>query len=245
MNFRYLKYFSALAESLHFGKAAQRLFITQPPLSRQIKELEDELGVRLFNRNKRNVALTAQGEFLYSETQKILSQLRNIKRSVQLIDQGIVGQINIGYVGAAMHCVLPNLLVRLRKTYPEVSTVMKELGTESQVRAIRSAELDVGFVRTPLEINDLQVKSIFEEKFALVLPKENEFDGSPKRKLRALADEPFISFSRDCGPAFVDSIINICNKCNFSPRIVHEASQINTIIRLVESGLDNQREHIG
>ncbi len=237
MNLRHLKYFSALAECLHFGKAAERLFMTQPPLSRQIKELETELGVTLFHRDKRNVSLTLQGEFLYAESQKLFGQLEGIKRSIKLIDQGVVGQIRIGYVGAAMHCVLPDLLVGLIKTYPDINTILSELSTEHQVQAIKSGQLDVGFVRTPIHLDDLAVESVYEEKFALVLPKDSQFDKAEPVQLRQMANEPFIAFARECGPALVDSIINICNKCGFSPHIVHETSQINTIIRLVESGL--------
>lgn len=237
MNLRRLRYFSVLAECLHFGKAAEMLSITQPPLSRQIKELEDELGVALFNRNKRNVALTPQGRYLYIEIQKILGQMQRLQRSVQKFDDRISGPISIGYVGAAMHCILPDLLSRLCRAYPEVNTVLEEISPERQVKAIRDGELDVGFVRAPLELNDVQVKTVYEEKFALVLPKHSEFDGDVRKKLRELADEPFISFAHRCGPALLASIVSICNRCDFSPRIVHQAGQLNTIIRMVESGL--------
>jgi DNA-binding transcriptional LysR family regulator len=237
MDLRQLRYFIAVAECLHFGKAAERLFMAQPPLSRQIKQLEEELGVTLFNRNKRKVMLTTQGDFLYRETLKVFTHLEAIKNSLKLIDQGVAGQISIGYVGAAMHCILPELLVRLRTVYPTVNTVLAEMTNDKQIQAIRSGELDVGFLRTPVRVDELVVRTIHKETFSLVLPLGDEWPNGKETTLAALADKPFIAFSRECGPGLIDPIIKICNKNGFSPRIVHETSQIHSIVRLVESGL--------
>ncbi len=237
MDLRHLRYFMAVSECLHFGKAAEKLFMAQPPLSRQIKQLEDELGVLLFNRNKRKVSLTTQGEYLYKESLKIFGHLDSIKKSLKLIDKGVVGQINIGYVGAAMHCILPDLLVKLKDAYPEVNTVLSELNNENQIQAIKSGQIDVGFLRTPVNVEGMKVKTIYKENFSLVVPLNHKPIKPNKSGLKNLADEPFISFSRECGPGLIASINNICNKCGFSPKIVHETSQINSIIRLVESGL--------
>ncbi|MCG8604685.1 LysR family transcriptional regulator [bacterium] len=237
MDLRQLRYFIAVAECLHFGKAAERLFMAQPPLSRQIKQLEEELGVTLFNRNKRKVMLTTQGDFLYQEALKVFTQLEAIQNSLKLIDQGTAGQISIGYVGAAMHCILPELLVRLRTVYPDVNTVLRELTNDKQIQAIGSGELDVGFLRTPVRVDELVVRTIHKETFSVVLPLGDDWPNGKETTLADLADKPFIAFSRECGPGLIDPIIRICNKNGFSPRIVHETSQIHSIVRLVESGL--------
>ena len=234
---RHLKYFLAVADTLHFGKAAKKLFIAQPPLSRQIKQLENELGVILLYRDKRKVSLTPQGEYFYKEAQKIFSHIESIKRSLSLINKGIVGQINIGYIGAAMHSILPAILVKLRETYEDVHTVLFELNNNEQVEALNRGQIDIGFIRTPINAKGLIVETIYCERFSLVLPFDYNYDGSERKVLKSLADKPFISFSKTCGPSLINSINNICNKCGFSPNIVHRTDQINSIIRLVESGL--------
>jgi DNA-binding transcriptional LysR family regulator len=226
----------AVAENLHFGKAAEKLFIAQPPLSRQIKQLENELGVVLFNRDKRNVSLTPQGEYLYDEVQKIFGQIESIKKSLCLIDKGIVGQINIGYIGAAMHSILPIILAKLKTTYKDIHTVLIDMNNIDQIQALKNGEIDIGFIRMPVNVEGFKVKTIYREKFALVLPFDYKCVGSDKQMLKSLSEEPFIYFSKTCGPALLNSIISICNKCGFSPNVVHRTYQINSIIRLVESG---------
>ncbi len=237
MNLRHLKYFMAVAENLHFGKAAKKLFIAQPPLSRQIRQLEEELGVMLFDRDKRHVALTSQGAFLYDESQKIFNHLSAVRKTLGLMHQGVVGQINIGYVGAAMHCILPDLLVKLNSACPDVNAQLLELSTESQIQAIQTGQIDVGFIRTPVDIAGLIARSVYREPFSLVLPAEYEPVEATAAGIRALANEPFISFARVCGPGLIDSVLSICSKSGFAPRIVHETSQMNSVVRLVESGL--------
>ena len=237
MELRHLRYFIVVAECLHFGKAAEKLFISQPPLSRQIKQLENELGVVLFNRNKRNVSLTVQGEYLYNEVQKIFSHIESIKKSLCLIDKGIVGQITIGYIGAAMHSILPKILTKLKSTYKDVHTVLLDMNNSEQIQSLKNDKIDIGIIRMPVNVEGLKVKTVYREKFSLVLPFNNKYNiTSDKQLLKTLAEEPFISFSRKCGQALHNSINNICNKCGFSPNVVHQTDQINSIIRLVESG---------
>lgn len=233
MNFQRLKYFMAVAENLHFSKAAEKLFMAQPPLTRQIKQLEKDLGVQLFKRDKRNVSLTAQGKLLYEESTKIFSQINGITESLKQLESGLIGQITIGYVGAAMHCILPELLVKLKSSYPGIHTVLQELNNEKQVKSLKSGIIDIGFLRTPVKEKGLEVKSVFQEPFSLVVPAS--FPDTTQ--LKDLAGEPFISFSKDCGPGLIESIYKVCNKAGFTPKVVHETSQINSIVRLVESGL--------
>lgn len=237
MELRHLKYFLTLSEELHFGKAAQKLYIAQPPLSRQIKELEDNLGVKLFNRTKRNVELTPAGKYLQAEAKQIFHQLDNVKEQIQSIGRGAYGQLKIGYVGAAMHSILPDILNRMNTGFPEVKILLFEMGNEEQKKALLSGALDVGFVRVPMIHEKLISKKICEETFSLIVSNNYPLAEKKKINLADFAKEQFISFSSVCGRSMTDNIISICHKAGFTPKISHETSQINTIIRLVESGI--------
>lgn len=237
MELRHLKYFLTLSDELHFGKAAEKLFIAQPPLSRQIKELEENLGVKLFNRTKRNVELTPAGKYLQNEARNIFFQLENVKENIQSIGRGVDGQLKIGYVGAAMHSILPDILSRMNKQYPEIKTILFEMGNEEQKKAVLSGQLDVGFVRIPLVHEKLIVEKIHEETFSLIVSHNHPLAQKKRFNLINYANERFISFSSVCGRSMTYSIASICHKAGFAPNIAHETSQINTIVRLVESGI--------
>lgn len=171
------------------------------------------------------------------EADRLLQQVQQMRENVQLIEQGLVGQLSVGYVGAAMHCILPDILCMLQECFPDITTNLLELSNEEQIRSIQSGRIDVGFVRTPIRIEGVVAKTVFLEKFVLVLPEQYSLTTEQSPDLADLANAPFISFARDCGPGLVDTIVKICNKAGFAPRIVHETSQINSILRLVESGL--------
>jgi DNA-binding transcriptional LysR family regulator len=237
METRLLKYFSVLAEELHFGKAAKKLHISQPPLSRQIKGLEEELGVRLFNRTKRNVQLTAYGEYLKHESYKLFNQIDVMKNHLQLMKYGAVGQIKIGYVGDFMHSILPDILSELKQEYPKIDTILLESDTESQISALRTGLIDIGFVRTPIEVKDIIIKPIYKETFSLILSKSHPLSSRKKIPLKELAEEPYIGFSPKCPPPLSKSVMNICHRAGFSPKVIHKALQINSIVKLVENNI--------
>lgn len=237
MKLRHLRYFTTLAEELHFSKAAEKLFIAQPPLSRQIKQLEDELGVKLFNRNKRNVALTPAGNYLKTQTNNLFYQIDNIKEQIKSIGEGTKGQLKIGYVGAAMHSILPSILQDMKQKFPEIKIYLHELDSEEQRKALLSGQIDVGFVRSAVINDKLLSVQVVEEPFALILPQKHPLALKRNLNLRDLAEDPFISFSKECGLNIFENIQSLCHKAGFTPKISHETSQINTVIRLVESDL--------
>jgi len=237
METRLLKYFSVLAEELHFGKAAKKLHISQPPLSRQIKGLEEELGVRLFNRTKRNVQLTAYGKYLKYESYKLFNQIDVMKNHLELMKYGAVGQIKIGYVGDFMHSVFPDILSELKHEYPKIDTVLLESDTESQISSLRTGLIDIGFVRTPIEVKDIIINPIYKETFSLILSKSHPLSSRKKIPLKELADEPYIGFSPKCPPPLSKSVMSICNRVGFSPKVIHKALQINSIVKLVENNI--------
>jgi DNA-binding transcriptional LysR family regulator len=237
METRLLKYFSVLAEELHFGKAAKKLHISQPPLSRQIKGLEEELGVRLFNRTKRNVQLTAYGKYLKHESYKLFNQIDVMKNHLELMKNGAFGQVKIGYVGDFMHSIFPAILSELKQEYPKIDTILLESDTESQISALRTGLIDLGFVRTPIEVKDIVINPIYKETFSLILSKSHPLSSRKKIPLKKLADEPYIGFSPKCPPPLSKSVMSICNKAGFSPKVIHKALQINSIVKLVENNV--------
>jgi DNA-binding transcriptional LysR family regulator len=237
METRLLKYFSVLAEELHFGKAAEKLHISQPPLSRQIKDLEEELGVRLFKRTKRNVQLTSYGKYLKQESFKLFNQLDAMKNHLQLMKHGSVGQIKIGYIGDFMHSIFPDILTELKHEYPKMDTILLESDTEGQISSIKTGLLDIGFIRTPVEVKDIMIYPIYEETFSLILSKSHPLSSRKKTPLKELADEPYIGFSPKCPPPLSRSVISICNREGFSPKVIHRALQINSIVKLVENNI--------
>jgi len=237
METRLLKYFSVLAEELHFGKAAKRLYISQPPLSRQIMDLEEELGVRLFNRTKRNVQLTSYGKYLKEESYKLFIQIDVIKNHLQSMKDGVSSQVKISYVGDFMYSIFPEILSRLRKNYPMIQTVLSELDTESQISSLMTGLVDIGFIRTPVEEKSLAIKRIIEESFALVLSKSHPLASRKKPPLKEMANEPYVGLSPRCSPSIRNNVISICNKAGFLPNVVHAVSQIHSIVKLVERNL--------
>lgn len=237
MELKQLQYFLAVAQELHFNKAAEKLCMAQPPLSRQIQQLEKEVGAKLFERTKRSVKLTTAGEYLKKEAGRLFEHINVISRQISLIDQGVYGQLRIGYVGAVMHSLLPQVLKELRSQYPDISTLLSELGNESQIAALKNGQLDIGFIRTPMEADQIMAIPICQETFSIILSSDHPLGRQKHIELQSLAAEPFIGFSRDCAPGMVDRIIGICNNAGFSPNKLHETSQINTILRLVESNL--------
>lgn len=245
MEFRQLKYFATVAETLHFGKAAERLHISQPPLSRQIKLLEEELGFLLLERTRRKVALTEEGKFVYQEAIKVLDHLRYIRETLGKISEGQTGRLRIGYIGSVMYSILPDILLQFSRQYPNVKTRLLEMTNEAQMEALIKEEIDIGFVRTPVFVEGIEMQKVFEETFSLVLPTSRRiggkdfsgFQGKAGEFLKVLAGEPFLAFTGACSRSVTDSIMNICKRAGFMPRVVHETSQINSIMRLVESGL--------
>jgi DNA-binding transcriptional LysR family regulator len=199
--------------------------------------LEKELGLRLFDRNKRNVRLTAAGEYLQQEASRLFGDVQAIKNHIGLINSGFIGQIRVGYVGAVMYSFFPRMLGEFRTKYPAINTVLSEMACDAQVTAIKASQLDLGFIRGPIVTDSVKTKRLLSETFSIILASSHPYADKDSLSLSMLAEEPFISFARDCAPSMVDTITRICVNAGFSPRKVHECSQINTILRLVENNL--------
>ncbi len=237
MEFRQLEYFLGVASELHFSRAADKLFIAQPALSRQIQQLEENLGVMLFERDKRNVKLTTAGEYLRDEAKQVLSQLENISKRTQQIHKGEDGEIRIGHPGSAIYSVIPPILTSLRKYFPEIKAKLSEVLEDNLFEDLKNYQVDVGFIREPFVDKNVATKVLFEESFALILPENHWISEENFTSLAQVKYEPFVLPPRYTGSVYYDLIVRMCEREGFSPNIAHESNYGATILRLVEHNL--------
>ena len=237
LELRHFNYFLAVAEELHFRKAAEKLFISQPGLSRQIKQMEEILGTSLFLRNKRKVSLTPAGDYLKSELEFILNHLEVTKKQLKSIGEGNLGEIRIGFLGSAMQNVIPDLLIKLKNKYAGIKANLEELSNKAQVNAVLSDKLDVGFVRLARVPNGIELQPVFEDTFSVVLPKNHKLNSTSFKGVQQLAEESFVLFSQDYSPLYYDTVMSICEDKGFTPKISHKSVHAQTIFKLVENNL--------
>lgn len=237
MELRHLRYFVAVAEELHFGHAAQRLQMAQQPLSRQIQELEAEIGVQLFHRTTRQVHLTEAGKLFLERSHLVLAQLEQAIAVTQQIGRGEVGQLAIGFVGSATYILLPDILKGFREKFPAVELRLHELTTVQQIQALHDKQIDVGIVRSAISESGLSVECLLHESLVLALPETHPLSAQTQVSLSTLADEFFILFPAKMGPIFYEQIIHSCQQAGFRPKVAQEAVQMQTIIGLVAAGL--------
>lgn len=230
---RHLRYFIAVAEELHFGRAAERLHMAQPPLSQQIRQLEEQLGFQLFHRTKRTVQLTEAGTVFLDRCQQLLLQFDQAIQDGQQASRGEIGKLAIGFVSSTAYSVLPSMLHQFRRQVPGVALTLRELTTDQQVQWLRDKRIDVGFLRPPVDDPDFEMITVLREPLVVALPEQHPLAQIDPVPLRLLASEPFILFPRRLATGLYDQIISLCQQANFSPRVVQEAIQIQTIISLV------------
>ncbi|HTF82371.1 MAG TPA: LysR family transcriptional regulator [Cytophagales bacterium] len=236
MELRHLKYFIAVAEELNFTKASERLYISQPPLSRQIKELEEELNAQLFKRNNKRVVLTDAGRYFEKEARKLLNSLDEIKIKTRKIAENVSGEFRIAYISSTFSGDISKLLQHLTGLYPYVNFKLYEVPTQKQVLALEHGKLDLGILRAPLYSPKITSKLWFKDTYALVYNKEmlllhDEGD------IKQLKNEAFVFFNKDYAPEYYNSLLEICAVYGFVPNVVHEANNVNSIIQLVRNGI--------
>ena len=232
---RHLTYFLAVAEELHFRKAAEKLFISQPGLSRQIKQMEDILETQLFERNKKKVSLTPAGYFLKKEVEFIFNHLEKVERQLKLVGDGNSGELRIGFLGSAMQKVIPQLLLNIKETYPKVRTSLEELSNFAQVDAVLNNQLDMGFVRVARVPNTLHMKTVFKDTFSLVLPERYPLLTREFKGMHQFANDDFILFNQTYSPLYYETIMSICQDAGFAPKVSHKSVHAHTIFKLVEN----------
>ncbi len=234
---RHLYYFKTVAEELHFRKAAEKLFISQPGLSRQIKQMEELLEVELFIRNKRKVELTPFGLYLKNETDFVLNHLAKVQQHLKLMQAGEEGELRIGFVGSAMQTVIPTLLINTNKKFPNIHMNLEEVSNLKQVEAIEKNELDLGFVRLDQAPKGVEIKTVSKDSFSVVLPKNHPLNEGNFINIKQLEKENFILFSKDYSPLYYQKIMSIFEDQGFTPNISHRSVHAQTIFTLVENDL--------
>jgi DNA-binding transcriptional LysR family regulator len=232
---RHLRYFLAVAEELHFRKAADKLFISQPGLSRQVKLLEEELGVILFERHTRKVVLTKVGEYLKEEFTLQLKTLSHTLDTAKLLQDGKKGALKIGYVGSAMQDVIPNLLLSFEKKHPNIVFNLKEIDNQKQLDGLLDFSLDIGFVRLERVPRALEIKTILKESFCLVLPQDHAINEFNFKNLVQFKEESFILFDAKYSASYYEKVMQIFDDCGFTPLISHNTIHSSSIFKLVEN----------
>lgn len=237
MELRHLLYFKTVAEELHFTKAAGKLFISQPPLSRQIKELEEELDVQLFLRSNKQVSLTDAGKYFKAEVDALFAKLEESKEVVRKIHNGVGGELKIGYISSVYQSHLAEILKSMQQQFPYLKTSLFEVPTLTQIKELEEGRLDVGILRAPVLSEKLKVESLFFDPFVVVIP----LTGQQFQKKEAFTDflknSPFIFFNKDFAPQYNQKLFEICQRMGFTPDITHEANNVHSILQLVEAGL--------
>jgi DNA-binding transcriptional LysR family regulator len=229
--------FVALAEELHFHRAAERCHMSQPAMSQQIRKLEHELDVQLAHRNKRSVSLTRAGEVFLQEARKTIRQMNLAVSLAQRTDRGEIGQLTVGVTGPALYVVFPEVAALLRRRLPHVGLVVRELTTAEQERALRLGDIDVGIVHPPLDDPALAAELVATPPFQIALPSEHPLADHETLTLADLATERFVLFPRQIAPQLYDMLISLCQDAGFSPEIAMEAHPAQSIIALVGAGM--------
>ena len=238
IDLRHLRYFVAVAEELHFGRAALRLHIAQPPVSQQIKQLEHNLGHPLFVRTSRSVSLTAAGRELLDRARRTLTRVEEDLAAVRRVGRGEVGALTIAFTGSAILTnALPEAIRAYRRRYPEVDLRLRELRTMLQIDALRDSSIDLGFLRDPGPFDGLVIEELWREPYVAVLPSRHPLAKMRTVNVRKLrASRSSFTLGPPARLAF-DRTMAVCEQAGFRPEIVQEAPQWPTVIRLVESGL--------
>ncbi|MYN08243.1 LysR family transcriptional regulator [Pseudoduganella aquatica] len=242
IDLKQLKYFLAVAEEKSFSRAAERLHISQPPLSQQIMKLESELGVRLFARTTRTFELTVAGKALMSEASELLAKMRMTIDTIRQIDRGEVGRLRVGIVGSAMWGPIPSLLEEFQSKFPRVTWTIHEFGPTVQYDALRAKQIDVGFWREPklneddLRNDNLRQELCFRENVCVALNEHHPLAKQDAIELTDIANEPMLTLALDKS-AFPRYLIQCCVKAGFQPTIFQEASEPQTLLAMVGAGL--------
>jgi DNA-binding transcriptional LysR family regulator len=238
MELRHIRSFLSIAETLHFGRTAELIHISQPALSLQIRALEEEVGVRLFERNRRKTRLTAAGSAFRDDAAAALSQLGQAIRRARLAASGKLGLLRIGFVSTAGSEIVPNIVRQFRQLNPEVEFSLRNILTAEQVHMLETGSLDIGFLRVPIgDHSALDVVTVHREPFVLVVPSSHKLAKRKRVRLREVAGQDFVMYERTYAPGFHDLIFGILRDARIIPNVSQTAVEIPTLISLVASGM--------
>ena len=235
MELRHLRYFIAVAEERHIGRAATRLHISQPPLTRQIQQLEEELDVQLFIRTPRGMDLTPAGELLLEEARNIRSVVEQAAERTQRAGQGKLGRLDIGIFGSAILDTIPAMLLKFRNAFPEVKVMLHNMTKDAQIAALRQRRIDIGFNRFIEASDDIVNEIVLTERILIALNEHHPLARQPEVPFSVLQDSPLIVFPTGPRPSFIDKVMHMCHQKGFTPQIAQEVGNTLTGVALVAS----------
>ena len=237
MELRHLRYFTALAEELHFGRAADAVFVAQSTLSQQIRAFEDEMGVQFFERSTGGVDLTEAGRTFLPYAKRVLREARRAESVAQAARDGLAGLLRITYEGTAMRSGLPTIIKAFQDQRPHGELDLVEQTTREQVTALREEESDAGFLFLPVNERGLRVRELFTAPMIVVLPAGHRLADRDTVPLRELEGEPHVIWARGGAPRIHDAYVRACHEAGFTPRIIQEIERGESFLGLVEAGL--------
>lgn len=232
-----MRYFIAVAEELNFTRAAGRLNMAQPPLSQQIRRLEQELGVTLFFRTKRRVALTDAGRVFLEQAYQITRSVEHAAVLVQRVERGESGRLVVGFLEYMSYTLLPPIMRMFRERFPGVEVVLRPLSNVQQVSALRYGNVDVSLLRPPIDDPEISSELILREPFIVAIPASHPRAGRRTVSINGFANDAFIMYQRDVGPSFFNAIYNFCAQAGFTPKVALEVSHIHAAVGLVGAGI--------
>jgi LysR family transcriptional regulator, benzoate and cis,cis-muconate-responsive activator of ben and cat genes len=237
MELRHLRYFTAVARELSFSRAAEKLHIAQPPLSRQIKQLEDELGAVLFDRSARPLRLTSAGQFFQAQAQQLLDRVADVRAATARISQGRRAWFGIGFVPSVLYGPLPDLIRRFREAQPAVEVGLHELTTVQQVEALKAGRIDIGFGRLRFEDEHISGEVVAEEPVVAALPSGHRLARHKRLTLARLVAEPLLLYPAKPRPSYADQVLEMFASRGLRPSVALEANEMQTAIGLVVAGI--------
>jgi LysR family transcriptional regulator, benzoate and cis,cis-muconate-responsive activator of ben and cat genes len=236
MELRHLKYFLAVAEELNFTRASEKLFISQPPLSRQIMELEEEIQARLFIRNNKKVELTEAGKYFEKEVRVLFQDLERISIKTKKIAENVSGEFRIAYISSIYAEVISELIKHLKEQFPYVNFKLFEVSTTKQIAALEQGKIELGIIRSPIKSPKIKTQLWFQDGFSVVYNK-SVIQINSETEIPNLKDETFVFFNKDYAPHYHEVLLQLCAFYGFTPKVVHESNNINSIVQLVKNGL--------
>lgn len=240
INFRLMRHlwmFLAVAEEQHFGRAARRLGMSQPPLTEQIQVLEQALKVKLFERSRQGTQLTPIGRSILPAVQRFAAQMEQLELAVREATAGQSGTLTIGAISSALIDAIPPLVDQMKKAHPDLSIAVREIDSAEAVPALLAGELDLAFARLQGELgSEISTKLLAQDRLAVAMPSTHRLAVSRTVRLDQLVDEPFVMFMRQVSPVYFDSIIAGCQEYGFSPRVLHDVRSVAAQIALVGCG---------
>jgi DNA-binding transcriptional LysR family regulator len=237
VDIRQLRYFQAVAEELHFGRAAARLAIAQPALSRQVQQLEEELGTPLLRRTQRRVELLPAGALLLERARAIQHDLAQALADARRTGAGELGRLALGFIHSSTYGLLPAMVGRFRQLYPGIELELQELPITAQHAALLRGTIDLGLLRVQPAPPELEVLPVMPDPFVLAVPAKHPLAQRTRVRLKAVAGEPFVMFPRDGSPLFHERIQALFEQAGIRPRVAQHATQIHTVLGLVGAGL--------